>query len=242
MLTLGELQNQFASRIPFIGRPNDTDTATCRGAARYGLARSPLVSTVVAPKSYMIRVRAVAQPIDDSSRPAYIERNGAGAMVCKNRLQYLVTKGAILRKGQRICTRFCKFSQTPLGKLPYALLLFYVDLYAVKIALLLPGCFALKLSNDDDTPTKRMFLRYVAGLLTSGAFLASSSTLLILREKGFIQVRTASLFLSVGTLRIGNISYSFATYRVRNILPMNFTYVPSTCNASSATQLHVCSA
>jgi len=79
------LKQQFGSRIRVIARPDDTDTATCRGAARYGLAHLPLVSTVVAPKSYMIRVKATAEPQDQLNRPAYIERNGAGALVCKNR-------------------------------------------------------------------------------------------------------------------------------------------------------------
>ncbi|KAI0297006.1 hypothetical protein B0F90DRAFT_1742261, partial [Multifurca ochricompacta] len=35
---------------------------------------------------------------------------------CFRRLQYLVAKGAILRKGQKIKTKFCKFSQTPNGR------------------------------------------------------------------------------------------------------------------------------
>lgn len=33
-----------------------------------------------------------------------------------NRVQYLVQKGAILRKGQRIKTKFCKFSHNPQGE------------------------------------------------------------------------------------------------------------------------------
>ena len=40
-----------------IARPYDCDTATVRGAAQYGLARRPLVSSVVAPQSYMLKVR-----------------------------------------------------------------------------------------------------------------------------------------------------------------------------------------
>jgi len=58
----------------------------------------------------------MAQAQDHMNRPAYIERNGAGAIICKNRLQYLVTKGAILRKGQRVVTKFCKYSETPLDR------------------------------------------------------------------------------------------------------------------------------
>lgn len=33
--------------------------------------------------------------------------------ICENRLQYLVQKGAVLRKGQRVRTRFCKFIRGP---------------------------------------------------------------------------------------------------------------------------------
>lgn len=45
------------SRIGVIARPVDADTATLRGAARYGLARRPLVASVIAPRSYIMKVR-----------------------------------------------------------------------------------------------------------------------------------------------------------------------------------------
>lgn len=161
-----------------IARPSDADTATCRGAAQYGLARRPLVSSVIAPRSYIMKVsrsifstsdcsqthghfactlfpsarrdplfsvlritnthtrqvKLPAEPEDWQKRPAYIRVNNAGVNICENRygidlphpenssklsseyvfralvhkyhvlgnfsrLQYLVTKGAILRKG-----------------------------------------------------------------------------------------------------------------------------------------------
>ncbi|CAL1697945.1 unnamed protein product [Somion occarium] len=97
-------QERFASRIKAIARPPDCDTATLRGAAQYGLARRPLVSSVIAPLSYMMKVKLPAEPQDFLKRPAYIRENDAGVSICDNRLQYLVAKGAILRKG--------KFSQT----------------------------------------------------------------------------------------------------------------------------------
>ena len=50
-------QEQFGSRVKVIARPSDADTATGRGAAQYGLARRPLVSSVVAPRSYMMKVK-----------------------------------------------------------------------------------------------------------------------------------------------------------------------------------------
>jgi len=49
-------QAQFGSRIKVIARPSDADTATARGAAQYGLARRPLVSTVIAPRAYIMKV------------------------------------------------------------------------------------------------------------------------------------------------------------------------------------------
>ncbi|KAF9054273.1 hypothetical protein BJ165DRAFT_1522813 [Panaeolus papilionaceus] len=106
------VQEQFGARIPVIARPPDADTATLRGAAAYGLARRPLVSSVIAPRSYLMKVKLPAEQEDWLKRPAYIRTNDAGVPICENRLQYLVSKGAILRKGQRLTTKFCKFSQT----------------------------------------------------------------------------------------------------------------------------------
>ncbi|KAI0370869.1 actin-like ATPase domain-containing protein [Pilatotrama ljubarskyi] len=108
-----KVQERFASQIRVIARPPDCDTATLRGAAQYGLARKPLVSSVIAPQSYMLKVKLPAEREDWLKRPAYIRENDAGVAICENRLQYLVAKGAILRKGQRLKTTFCKFSQTP---------------------------------------------------------------------------------------------------------------------------------
>ncbi|THH06853.1 hypothetical protein EW145_g3802 [Phellinidium pouzarii] len=105
---------QFGSRIKVIARPSDADTATCRGAAQYGLARRPLVSSVIAPRSYIMKVKLPAVDEDWQKRPAYIKVNNAGVNICENRCAaavliafsssnelktYLVMKGAILRKG-----------------------------------------------------------------------------------------------------------------------------------------------
>ncbi|KAG8908847.1 hypothetical protein FRB99_003086 [Tulasnella sp. 403] len=107
---------QFKSRIAVIARPSDADTATSRGAAQYGLARRPLVSSVIAGRAYLMKVKLPADSDDWAKRPAYIRDNDAGIPICENRVQYLVQKGAILRKGQRIKTKFCKFSATPQGE------------------------------------------------------------------------------------------------------------------------------
>ncbi|KIY62877.1 actin-like ATPase domain-containing protein [Cylindrobasidium torrendii FP15055 ss-10] len=105
------VEERFSSRISVIARPVDADTATLRGAARYGLARRPLVASVIAPRSYIVKVKLPAEPEDWQKRPAYIRTNDAGVHICDNRLQFLVQKGAILRRGQRLTTKFCKFSQ-----------------------------------------------------------------------------------------------------------------------------------
>jgi hypothetical protein len=105
-LTSSLLQDKLRSRIRLIARPADADTATLRGAARYGLARRPLVSSVIAPRSYIMKVKLPAEPEDWQRRPAYIRNNDAGYPICDNRLQYLVQKGAIIRKGQRLATKF----------------------------------------------------------------------------------------------------------------------------------------
>ncbi|KAG8718337.1 hypothetical protein FRC09_012815 [Ceratobasidium sp. 395] len=106
-----KVDESFGTRIGVIARPADADTATCRGAARYGLANRALVSSVIAPRAYIMKVKLPAEPEDWQKRPAYISQNNAGVNICENRLQYLVQKGAILRKGQRVKTKFCKFSQ-----------------------------------------------------------------------------------------------------------------------------------
>ncbi|KAG2006050.1 hypothetical protein CC2G_002398 [Coprinopsis cinerea AmutBmut pab1-1] len=93
------VEAQFQNRIRTIARPPDADTATLRGAAQYGLAKRSLVSTVIAPRSYIMKVKLPAEQEDWLKRPAYIKTNDAGVPICENRLQYLVSKGAIIRKG-----------------------------------------------------------------------------------------------------------------------------------------------
>ncbi|KAJ7223079.1 actin-like ATPase domain-containing protein [Mycena pura] len=101
------IEEQFSARIPMLARPPDSDTATLRGAARYGLARRPLVSQLIIPRSYVMKVKLPVEPEDRIRRPGFVHFNDAGAEICENRLQYLVQKGAIVRKGQRVTTRFC---------------------------------------------------------------------------------------------------------------------------------------
>ncbi|KAG8989997.1 hypothetical protein FRB93_003373 [Tulasnella sp. JGI-2019a] len=116
------VEAQFRDRIKVIARPSDADTATSRGAAQYGLARRPLVSSVIAGRAYLMKVKLPAEHDDWMKRPAYIRENDAGVSICENRVQYLVQKGAILRKGQRIKTKFCKFSATPQDRIFVAVL------------------------------------------------------------------------------------------------------------------------
>lgn len=96
------LQEQFGSRIKVIARPDDADTATARGAAQYGLAGKTLVTTVICPRAYLMKVGHVfrfwrpgahralqvklpAEPEDWQKRPAYIRDNNAGISICENR-------------------------------------------------------------------------------------------------------------------------------------------------------------
>lgn len=107
------VEAQFQNRIRTIARPPDADTATLRGAAHYGLAKRNLVSSVISPRAYIMKVKLPADQEDWLKRPAYIVKNDAGSYVCQNRLKYLVSKGAIIRKGQRLTSTFCKYSHSP---------------------------------------------------------------------------------------------------------------------------------
>lgn len=63
-----------------------------------------------------------AEDVDRFQRPGFITTNDAGVEVCENRLSYLVAKGAVLRKGQRLRSRFCKYSRGPTDSLFTAIL------------------------------------------------------------------------------------------------------------------------
>ncbi|GAA5942523.1 Hsp70 family protein [Sporobolomyces koalae] len=106
------VQEAFADKISVIARPRDADVATLQGAARYGLGKAT-VSSVISPRSYIIKCKLPAEDVDRYTRPGFISSNDAGVEVCENRLSYLVAKGAVLRKGQRLRSRFCKYSRGP---------------------------------------------------------------------------------------------------------------------------------
>ena len=96
------IKERFASRIGIIVRPPGPNTATLRGAGQYGLSKRQLVSSVIALRSYMIKVCSflISNPIFDPpcrlkvklpveqedflKRPAYIVKNDAGATICHN--------------------------------------------------------------------------------------------------------------------------------------------------------------
>ncbi|ORY76553.1 hypothetical protein BCR35DRAFT_120949 [Leucosporidium creatinivorum] len=110
------VQEAFGATIAVIARPNDCDVATLRGAARYGLGLNQgrkAVSNVISPRSYIMKVKLPAEDVDRFQRPHFITTNDAGMEVCENRLSYLVAKGAVLRKGERLRSRFCKFVKDP---------------------------------------------------------------------------------------------------------------------------------
>ncbi|GAA5866072.1 hypothetical protein JCM3774_000016 [Rhodotorula dairenensis] len=110
------IQAAFGTQIPIVARPTDADVATLQGAARYGLGLiggKGTVSSVISPRSYIMKCKLPATEEDRYQRPGFISLNDAGIEVCANRLSYLVAKGAVLRKGQRLKSRYCKFSRAP---------------------------------------------------------------------------------------------------------------------------------
>ena len=94
------MQAKFSGKIKVIARPSDADTATVRGAAQYGLSRKAIVSTVIVPRAYIMKVSVAlsnlvllrrqqvklpAEPEDWLKRPAYIKENNASVPICENR-------------------------------------------------------------------------------------------------------------------------------------------------------------
>ena len=49
---------------------------------------------------------------DFRTRPGYISINNGGKQVCDKRLMYLASKGALLKKRQRLESEFCKFASS----------------------------------------------------------------------------------------------------------------------------------
>ncbi|GAA5992968.1 hypothetical protein JCM5350_003063 [Sporobolomyces pararoseus] len=110
------VRQEFGAVVPVIVRPQDCDTATLRGAARYGLGLRMgrgAVSSVISPRSYCMKSKLPAEEEDHWRRPEFITVNDGGTVVCENRLSYLIAKGAVLRKGERLRSRFCKFIRDP---------------------------------------------------------------------------------------------------------------------------------
>lgn len=79
------VEDWFSSRIPVVARPADADAATLLGAAKYGLASRPLVSSFISPRSYLIKIEMPAEQEDRLRRPAYLKNNDAGVTICNNR-------------------------------------------------------------------------------------------------------------------------------------------------------------
>ncbi|KAF8150922.1 actin-like ATPase domain-containing protein [Crassisporium funariophilum] len=105
------IKDEFQDQIQTIVRPPDADTSALRGAVMHGMTE-PLISRVIAPHSYIMKVRLPAEQQDHTARPAYIKQSASGLTLCEKRLKYLVRKGVILRKGERIITKFSKWSQS----------------------------------------------------------------------------------------------------------------------------------
>ncbi|KDR78750.1 hypothetical protein GALMADRAFT_93837 [Galerina marginata CBS 339.88] len=108
---LKQIANNFGHVFRAIPRPRDAGTAALRGAVKYGMAGLPLISSVVAPHSYVMKVRQPAEQEDQENRPNYIKKSAGGILICEKRLQYLIKKDAIVKKGERIRTKFSKYSK-----------------------------------------------------------------------------------------------------------------------------------
>ncbi|GAA6018692.1 hypothetical protein JCM11491_001264 [Sporobolomyces phaffii] len=105
------VQEAYGNQIGIIVRPRDADVATLRGAARFGLSKAT-VSSVIAPRSYIMKCKLPAEEEDRIMRPGFISTNDAGVTVCENRLTYLLAKNAVIARGQRLRSRFSKFSRS----------------------------------------------------------------------------------------------------------------------------------
>ncbi|RXW14951.1 hypothetical protein EST38_g10899 [Candolleomyces aberdarensis] len=62
---------QFRKRTSSIARPPDADIATLSGAARYGLSKRSLVSTIICPRSYVMEFQPAEQE-DWLKLPMYV--------------------------------------------------------------------------------------------------------------------------------------------------------------------------
>lgn len=83
------VRQAFGADVPVVVRPQDCDTATLRGAARYGLGLKMGrggVSSVISPRSYCMKSKLPADEEDHWRRPEYITTNDGGTVVCENRL------------------------------------------------------------------------------------------------------------------------------------------------------------
>lgn len=56
------VEERFGRVVRVIARPGDCDVATVQGAARYGLTKKVLVSSVVCPKAYVVRSSFFLRP------------------------------------------------------------------------------------------------------------------------------------------------------------------------------------
>ncbi|KIO30475.1 hypothetical protein M407DRAFT_20531 [Tulasnella calospora MUT 4182] len=114
------VEDRFKGRIGVLARPNDADTATSRGAAQYGLARRPLVSSVIAGRSYLMKVKLPAEPEDWQKRPAYIRENDAGISIYRIFVAVLFTSDVdktMRYTDEGAIEELCKWS-VDLGMLP----------------------------------------------------------------------------------------------------------------------------
>ncbi|KAF9505320.1 hypothetical protein BS47DRAFT_558685 [Hydnum rufescens UP504] len=113
------IRRRFGPLIQHILTPRDPDIATCLGATQSGIERGlvqrVLTSpTIIAAKSYIISAELPATEEDRRLQGAFIHRTRREVEICASRSRYLVTKGAVLRKGEPVLKQCRKFCEGPL--------------------------------------------------------------------------------------------------------------------------------
>lgn len=81
-------QETFGARVKSILRPPAADVAACRGAALYGRYASndsPLISSIISPKSYIVAVGLPAESEDLAKHAELISTNSQNMEMCMNR-------------------------------------------------------------------------------------------------------------------------------------------------------------
>ncbi|KAF9506991.1 hypothetical protein BS47DRAFT_1352200 [Hydnum rufescens UP504] len=109
------VKETFGARIKSIVRPRGADVAASRGAVLYGSNTShssPIISSNVSPKSYIVSVDLPAEPEDLAEHAAWVSTNSQKIKMCANRALYIVRKGENVSKREQIKVKFRAYSES----------------------------------------------------------------------------------------------------------------------------------